>query len=58
LVLLAIALIREILGFGWLFGITILGDWWIKWAVMVMAPNEFFYSCYLHLDHQQQVLQK
>ncbi|MBM4403356.1 MAG: NADH:ubiquinone reductase (Na(+)-transporting) subunit D [Candidatus Cloacimonetes bacterium] len=42
LVLLAIALIREILGFGSLFGFTILGDWWIKWAIMVMAPSAFF----------------
>ena len=42
LVLLAIAAIRELFGFGSLFGIPILGDWWIRWSIMVMAPSAFF----------------
>ncbi|MEF3694168.1 MAG: Rnf-Nqr domain containing protein [Candidatus Cloacimonadota bacterium] len=42
LVLLAIAAIRELFGFGSLFGIQILGDWWIRWSIMVMAPSAFF----------------
>jgi Na+-transporting NADH:ubiquinone oxidoreductase subunit D len=42
IVLLLIAMIRELMGFGSLFGFTILGDWWISWSIMVMAPSAFF----------------
>ncbi len=42
LVLLAIAAVRELFGFGALFGFQILGDWWIRWSIMVMAPSAFF----------------
>lgn len=42
LVLLAIALVRELFGFGSLFGFKILGDWWVSWSIMVMAPSAFF----------------
>lgn len=42
LVLLGIAAVRELFGFGALFGIQILGDWWIRWSIMVMAPSAFF----------------
>lgn len=42
LVLLTIAAIRELFGFGSLFGVQILGDWWIRWSIMVMAPSAFF----------------
>ncbi|MDP8202408.1 MAG: NADH:ubiquinone reductase (Na(+)-transporting) subunit D [Candidatus Tenebribacter burtonii] len=42
LVLLIIASVRELFGFGSLFGIPILGDWWTKWSIMVMAPSAFF----------------
>jgi len=42
LVLLLIAFVRELFGFGTLFGITILGDWWLNWSIMVMAPSAFF----------------
>ncbi|RLC57513.1 MAG: NADH:ubiquinone reductase (Na(+)-transporting) subunit D [Candidatus Cloacimonadota bacterium] len=42
LVLLLIAFVRELFGFGSLFGIPILGDWWTKWSIMVMAPSAFF----------------
>lgn len=42
LVLLAISSVRELFGFGSLFGIPILGDWWIRWSIMVMAPSAFF----------------
>ncbi len=42
LVLLIIAFVRELFGFGSLFGIPILGDWWTKWSIMVMAPSAFF----------------
>jgi Na+-transporting NADH:ubiquinone oxidoreductase subunit D len=42
LVLLTLASIREIFGFGSFFGIKILGDWWTKWSIMVMAPSAFF----------------
>lgn len=42
LVLLLISLVRELLGFGSIFGLQILGDWWISWSIMVMAPSAFF----------------
>lgn len=42
MVLLTIASIRELFGFGSLFGIQILGTWWTKWSIMVMAPSAFF----------------
>jgi Na+-transporting NADH:ubiquinone oxidoreductase subunit D len=42
LVLLTISSIRELFGFGSLFGFQILGTWWIKWSIMVMAPSAFF----------------
>ncbi len=42
LVLLAIATVRELFGFGSLFGFQILGDWWVSWSIMIMAPSAFF----------------
>ncbi len=42
IVLLIIAFVRELFGFGTLFGFTVLGDWWTKWSIMVMAPSAFF----------------
>lgn len=42
LVLLVISFVRELLGFGTLFGITILGDWWTSWTLMIMPPGAFF----------------
>jgi len=41
-VLLAIAVARELLGAGSLWGVRLLGDWWVNWAIMVMAPGAFF----------------
>lgn len=43
LVLLAIAFFRELLGFGSLFGIQILGPWWTPWTIMIMPPSAFFF---------------
>ena len=40
--LLMIAAIRELLGFGTLFGITVLGNWWTPWVVMILPPGAFF----------------
>lgn len=42
LVLTAIAIVRELIGFGTILGIQILGDWWTPWTIMVMAPSAFF----------------
>lgn len=42
MVLLIIAFFRELFGFGSLFGVKVLGDWWTKWSIMVMAPSAFF----------------
>lgn len=41
-VLMIISVIRELFGFGSLFGLQMLGDWWTKWSIMVMAPSAFF----------------
>lgn len=41
-VLLAIAVVRELMGSGSLWGYTVLGDWWTNWSIMVMAPGAFF----------------
>lgn len=45
-VLMAIAVIREILGFGSLFGIPVMeplfGDAFVPWTIMIMAPSAFF----------------
>jgi len=41
-VLVSIAIVRELLGNGTLWGIQVLGDWWVKWTMMVMASGAFF----------------
>ncbi len=41
-VLLIIAFFRELMGSGTIWGVTVLGDWWVKWSIMVMAPGAFF----------------
>jgi len=40
--LLVLATVRELLGFGSILGIQILGTWWTPWVIMVMAPGAFF----------------
>jgi len=43
-VLLAIALVREVLGFGTVFGLALpaRAAWWHSWTIMVMPPGAFF----------------
>jgi Na+-transporting NADH:ubiquinone oxidoreductase subunit D len=41
-VLIAIAVVREIMGSGTIWGFPLLGDWWTNWSIMVMAPGAFF----------------
>jgi Na+-transporting NADH:ubiquinone oxidoreductase subunit D len=41
-VLLTIAFFRELLGYGTIWGVQVLGDWWVNWSIMVMAPGGFF----------------
>ncbi len=41
-VLIAIAIIRELMGSGSIWGYHVLGDWWTNWSIMVMAPGAFF----------------
>ena len=41
-VLLAIAIARELMGSGSIWGYHVLGDWWTNWSIMVMAPGAFF----------------
>ena len=42
IVLLIIAFVRELLGFGSLFGFNILGEGWTSWTLMIMPPGAFF----------------
>lgn len=42
IVLLAIAFIRELLGFGSLFGFQIMPESWTAWTLMIMPPGAFF----------------
>lgn len=44
MVLIAIALVREPLGFGTLLGMDLPGKdiWWYQWTIMVMPPGAFF----------------
>jgi Na+-transporting NADH:ubiquinone oxidoreductase subunit D len=41
-VLLIIAFVRELLGFGTIFGMNVLPESFIKWTIMVMPPSAFF----------------
>lgn len=42
IVLLIIAFFRELFGFGTIFGIKVLGNWWTPWTIMIMPPAAFF----------------
>jgi Na+-transporting NADH:ubiquinone oxidoreductase subunit D len=42
LVLMAIAAVREFLGFGSLFGQKLVGEWFTPWTIMIMPPSAFF----------------
>lgn len=41
-VLMAIAVVRELLGFGTLFGIRVMPQGFVTWTIMIMAPSAFF----------------
>ncbi len=41
-VLIAIAFVRELLGFGTLFGVQILPESFVSWTIMIMPPSAFF----------------
>ena len=41
-ILLFIAFFRELLGFRSLFGHPVLGQWFVPWTIMVVAPGAFF----------------
>lgn len=41
-VLLAVSFVRELLGAGTVWGVRVMGDWWVNWAIMVMPPGAFF----------------
>lgn len=41
-ILIAIAIVREVLGFGTLLGMSVMPGGWEKWVVMTMAPGAFF----------------
>jgi Na+-transporting NADH:ubiquinone oxidoreductase subunit D len=41
-VLMSIALVREVLGFGSIFGIRVMPEGFVPWTIMIMAPSAFF----------------
>jgi len=41
-VLLAVAVVREFLGFGSLLGVRLVGKEWVPWTIMVMPAGAFF----------------
>jgi len=41
-VLMAVAFVRELLGFGTLFNVQVLPESFTPWTIMVMAPSAFF----------------
>lgn len=41
-VLLTIAVFREALGSGTIWGFRVMPSWWVNWSIMVMAPGAFF----------------
>lgn len=41
-VLILIAVVRELMGSGTVWGVRVLGAWWTNWSIMVMAPGAFF----------------
>ena len=41
-VLVVIAFFRELLGSGTILGLSVFGDWWTNWAIMIMPPGAFF----------------
>jgi Na+-transporting NADH:ubiquinone oxidoreductase subunit D len=42
--LMAVAFVREVLGFGTVFGVALPARevWWHSWTIMVMPPGAFF----------------
>ena len=41
-VLIAVALVREVLAFGTILNYQVMPDGWVNWVVMAMAPGGFF----------------
>ncbi|MGM0431734.1 MAG: NADH:ubiquinone reductase (Na(+)-transporting) subunit D [Spirochaetota bacterium] len=41
-VLIVIAIFRELMGTGELWGVQILGGWWTSWTIMLTPPGAFF----------------
>lgn len=41
-ILIGIAVVRELMGFGTLLGAPVLGAWWTRWTLMVMPAGAFF----------------
>ncbi len=41
-VLIVVAIFRELLGTGTLWGFQVFGSWWTNWSIMIMPPGAFF----------------
>jgi Na+-transporting NADH:ubiquinone oxidoreductase subunit D len=57
-VLMSIAFVREILGFGSVFGIRVMPESFVPWTIMVMAPSAFFMLALFIWIHHSLVLKK
>ncbi|WBW50075.1 NADH:ubiquinone reductase (Na(+)-transporting) subunit D [Peptoniphilus equinus] len=58
-VLLAIAFVRELLGFGTLFGIPVLPESATAWTLMIMPPGAFFVlSIYIWIARSKRIKQE
>ncbi|HCZ06363.1 MAG: Na+-transporting NADH:ubiquinone oxidoreductase subunit [Thermotogota bacterium] len=42
MVLMIVAFVRELLGFGTLFGVKVTPESFVNWTIMIMAPSAFF----------------
>lgn len=40
--LIVLSVVREVLAFGTLLGFNVVGEGWVNWTVMAMAPGAFF----------------
>lgn len=57
-VLLMIAFVREILGFGTIFGLNIMPEGFVNWTLMIMPPSAFFVLAVIIWVSQNRIAKK